>query len=80
MSAALDELAHLREEVKQLRADAERLDWMEKHPRMGTIVGNDGRHEECYYYVVAGVMGMTLREIIDVARNEPPPPIDRSAS
>ena len=79
MSAALDELAHLREEVKQLRADAGRLDWMEKHPRMGTIVGN-GRHEECYYYVVAGVMGMKLREIIDVARNEPPPPIDRSAS
>lgn len=51
----------------QPSADAARLDWIEAHPRLSTIVVN-GQSRDCYFYGVAGASGLKLREIIDAAR------------
>lgn len=55
--------------IKQREQDAKdtaRLDWMDAHPRLATIV-IDGHPTECYFYGVSGAAGLKLREIIDVA-------------
>lgn len=46
--------------------DAARLDWLEAHPRLASIV-IDGNATDCYLYGVSGAMGLRLREILDAA-------------
>ena len=61
----------LKAENERLRKDAERLDWMEAHPRLGEIhVG--GEVKDCYLYAVSGALGAPLRAIIDAAMSAPP--------
>jgi hypothetical protein len=68
-----DEMANKVRDLMQERdaalADAERIDWLEKHPRLAEITVN-GKTEDCFYYAVAGASGVRLRDIIDAARKE----------
>lgn len=53
-------------ELAVFRGDKARLDWLEAHPRLASIV-IDGKSVECYLYGVSGATGLNLREIIDCA-------------
>ena len=44
--------------------DTQRLDWMERNPRMADIVVN-GETLPCVMYAVSGAPGVKLREILD---------------
>lgn len=46
--------------------DVARLDWLEAHPRLASIV-IDGHATDCYLYGISGAMGLKLREILDAA-------------
>lgn len=46
--------------------DAARLDWLEAHPRLASIV-IDGSATDCYLYGISGAPGLKLREILDAA-------------
>jgi hypothetical protein len=61
------EKATLQAEVERLRKDAERLDWLEAHPRLGEI-HVDGEVKDCYLYAVSGALGVPLRAIIDAMK------------
>jgi hypothetical protein len=61
------ENAKLSDEVDRLKADAERLDWLEAHPRLGEI-HVDGEVKDCYLYAVSGGLGVPLRAIIDAMK------------
>lgn len=73
-----DELANLRAELAQaraerdaLRADAERLEWLDAHPREGSIrIGGDIK--SVVFWGVSAAPGMGLRSAIDGARVKEP--------
>jgi chromosome segregation ATPase len=62
-------IAALKAENERLRADAERLDWLEAHPRLGEI-HVDGEVKDCYLYAVSGALGVPLRAIIDATMKD----------
>jgi hypothetical protein len=45
--------------------DTERLDWLEKHPRLAEIHTEDGVTTDGFLYGVSGASGVRLRDIID---------------
>lgn len=63
----MKENAALQAEVGKLRADAERLDWLEAHPRLGEI-HVDGEVKDYYLYAVSGALGVPMRAIIDATK------------
>ena len=54
----------LEAEVKKLKEDEERLNYIQRNPKMGEMFVN-GKAQDCYFYAVAGHPGLKLREIID---------------
>lgn len=56
-------------ERDELAKDTRRLNWLAAHPRLADICV-DGRKSEGYVYVVAGALGLTLREVIDAAMSK----------
>lgn len=50
-------------------ADTARLDWLERHPRLGEFVIN-GQSTDCFVYAVTGAPCLKLREIIDAAMRD----------
>lgn len=44
--------------------DTDRLDWLERNPRLSELHVN-GKVEHSYLYAVAGAPGVKLREILD---------------
>lgn len=61
--AAIDAAIKQREQDAN---DAARLDWLETHPRLASIV-IDGSATDCYLYGISGAPGLKLREILDAA-------------
>lgn len=60
------DLAHSADTIAALKKDAERLDWLDKHPREATIrVGTDMK--ACVFYGVSCDPKWTMREAIDAA-------------
>lgn len=47
-------------------SDADRIDWLERNPRLSEIIIN-GESKDCYFYGIAGAPGLKLREVIDSA-------------
>lgn len=64
----IDDLRAVIAENDALRADRDRLNWLEMNPRNAEIIVDD-KSQPCLYYAVAGDFGVRLRYIIDVARN-----------
>lgn len=64
-----DRPACIKAQRDELRNDAQRLDWLEKNPRLAELT-TDGVMVDCYYYAVAGAPGLSLREIIDGAMTQ----------
>lgn len=56
-------------EIEELRADKERLDWLESSPRHAQIMV-DGEAMNCVFYGISCVRLMRLREAIDAARRK----------
>ena len=51
------------------RKDTDRINYLERNPKLGEI-HIDGEVTDCYYYAVSGAPGVKLREIIDAAMGE----------
>lgn len=67
--ALLSELDEARAERDALRADAERLEWLDAHPREGGIrIGGDIK--SVVFWGVSAAPGTGLRSAIDAARAE----------
>lgn len=45
--------------------DTDRLDWLERNPRMSELHIEGGKVEHSYLYAVAGAPGLKLREVMD---------------
>lgn len=67
-----DRIEELEAKNAALAKDSERLDWLEKHPRLGEI-HVDGKVEDCYLYAVSGATGVRLRDIIDAVMGKATP-------
>ncbi len=63
------ELARVTAERDALRADAERLEWLDAHPREGSIRIGAGM-KRAVVWGISAAPGITMREAIDGARTE----------
>ena len=61
------EVADLERELAEARKDAERISWLELHPRYGQITVG-GETIECVLYGITCAEMVSLREAIDAAR------------
>lgn len=63
------DLARVSAEREALRADKERLDWLDAHPREGTIrIGGDMK--AVTFWGISAAHGQTMRAAIDAARGK----------